>query len=140
MSYVAKVSLPGYDAKNALPEECSVHSGYPPLKAKLNQPNPHYGLLRVEFIAGISQGTTHTLLSFPHEYSYTPLTLSSITLYNGSSVVVSGIGYTGVGANLTIKSYATSSHFIVEIYDNFNWINSSSLLEVSYYIFAENGT
>lgn len=140
MSYIAKVSLPGHDVKTARPEDCSVHSDYPPLKAKLNQTDPHYALLRVNFTGGISQGTNHTLLTFPHGYDYTPLTLSSITLYSGSSVVVSGIGYAGVGANLEIKAYATASDFIIYIYDNFNWINSSSMLEVSYYIFAENGT
>ena len=140
MSYVAKVSLPGYNVNDATPEQCSVHSSYPPLKAKLGEANPHYALLRVSFSGVITQGVTHTVYSFPHGYGYIPLTLSTITLYTGTSVTASGIGYTGIGATLTIKAYCDATNFYVTVYDNFNWIDGSSVLEVSYYVFAENGT
>lgn len=138
MTYVAKVSLPDIDVKTATPEQCAVHSEYPPLKAKIGMPNPHIGLLDVDFTARVSQGVTHTVYSIPHEYEYVPLTLSNIIFEDGSSTIV-GIGYAGVGANLTIKAECTSTHFRVTIYDNFNWTSSNSRLRVSYYIFAEDG-
>lgn len=144
MSYVAKISLPNVDVKFATPEQCAVTSEYPPLKAKIGQSPDHIALLTVNFSSRVTQGTTHTIYSIPHDYGYVPLTLSNIIFStNGGPGVqqdIVGIGYAGVGANLTIQAYADSTNYKVTIYDNFNWTNSSAILQVSYYIFAENGT
>lgn len=140
MTYVAKVSLDGYDVKTATPEQCSIHSDYPPLKAKLGQTRPHIALLDVDFSAVITQNLTQNLYTVDHGYGYVPLSLANIvfTSHGGASVV--GIGYAGVGVTLDIKAYSTSSQFIVSIYDNFNWTGSNARLQVSYYIFAEDGS
>lgn len=139
MSYVAKVSLPGYDVGSATPEKCSIHSGYPSLKAKTGQTSPHFATLSVDFSATVTQNVTHTVYSFNHGYGYVPFSLASIVFNTGTQYIV-GIGFAGVGATLAINAYCTSSQFIVTIYDDFNWTSSNATLEVSYYVFAENGT
>jgi hypothetical protein len=139
MTYVAKISLPGYDVKIATPEQCVIHSSYPPLKAKVDQPSPHIATLVVDFTATVTQGITHTLLTIPHEYGYTPLLLPNIVFNDGSQLIV-GLGYAAVGVNLVIRAFADDDNFYVTIYDNFNWTSNAATLQVSYYIFAEDGS
>lgn len=138
MSYKAKISLPNVDVKLATPEQCAVTSEFPPLKAKIGQNPDHIALLNINFSATVTQNVTHTVYSIPHGYGYVPLTLSNIVFNNGSTIAV-GTGYTGIGATLAIQAYATTTDYIVTIYDNFNWTSSAARLQVSYYIFAENG-
>lgn len=139
MTYVVKIVMDGYDASTATPEQCAVHSEYPPLKAKIDQTNPHIALLDVDFTATVTQNVTHTVYSIPHDYGYIPLNLANIIFTPHSGANVIGVNYAGVGATLTIKAYCTTTHFIVSIYDNFNWTGSNARLQVSYEIFAENG-
>lgn len=134
-----KVSLPGYDVKTATPEQCSVHSSYPPFKAKVNQTDPHFATLDVDFTGVITQNLTQTLYLFNHGYTYTPFTIPSITFTENGGQQFSGIGNIGVGSTLSIDAYANSSQFLVTIYDNFNWTGANARLLVSYYVFAENG-
>lgn len=134
-----KISLPGYDVFSATPEECSIHSSYPPLKAKLGQDDPHVATLSVDFTGGVTQNTDLILYQIPHGYGYVPFTISNIVLDDGVSQTV-GTGYTGVGATLFIKAYCDSNYFYVTLYDNFNWITANHTLTVSYFIFAENGS
>lgn len=136
-----KVSLPGYDVKTATPEQCAVHSSYPPFKSKTSQSNPHFATLDVDFTATVTQNVTHTIYSFDHGYGYTPASLPNIEFYSDASMppTVVGIGFTGVGATLAITAYCTSTQFIVTLYDDFNWTSANSRLIVSYYVFAENG-
>lgn len=140
MTYVVKVSLPGYSVQTATPEQCSIHSSYPPLKAKLGQSIPHIATLLVDFTATVTQNVTHTLLTVPHNYGYIPASLSHIVFNDGSSPAIVGIGFAGVGATLSIQGYCDSSNFYVTIYDELNWTSNAATLQVSYYIFAENGT
>ena len=138
MTYIAKVSLPGFDVKTATPEQCAVTSESPPLKAKIGQSPDHIALLDVTFTARVPQNVTHTIYSIDHGYSYTPLTLANIEFFDGTQTIV-GTGYAGVGANLSIKAECIAGAFRVTIYDNFNWTSANARLRVSYYIFAENG-
>lgn len=138
--YGLKVSLPGYDVKTATPEQCSIHSSYPPLKSKTNRSNPHFATLVVDFTATITQNLTQTLYAFPHGYGYIPFNFGSIVFTPNVGTNVVGIGFAGVGANLAIQAYCTATDFIVDIYDNFNYTGSNASLQVSYYVFAENGT
>ena len=140
MSYVAKLSLPGYDVNTATPEQCVVHSDYPPLKAKIGQSPSHISLLDVDFTATVTQNVAHTVYSISHGYDYIPFTLANLIYDDSSSGTHVGIGWTGVGATLSITAESTSSVFRVIIYDNFNWTGSNARLRVSFYIFAENGT
>lgn len=135
-----KVSLPGFDVKTATPEQCSVHSSYPPLKAKTNQPTPHVATLDVDFTAKITQNSTQTVFNFTHGYSYVPVSIASIIFRSHDGTTVVGLGSAGVGANLAISADCTSSVFRVTIYDNASWTGSAARLRVSYYVFAENGT
>lgn len=138
--YGMKIALEGYDIKTATPEQCAIHSSYPPFKAKTGQSPPHFALLVVDFTATVTQTTIHTLYSTSHGYTYTPMTLPSIVfdIGDGSDPVV-GIGSAGIGATLAIVAYATATNFIVTIYDDFNWTSNLASLQVSFYIFAENG-
>lgn len=140
MSFVAKISLPGYDVGTATPEQCSIHSGYPPLKSKIQTDNPHFALLDVDFTATVTQGVEHTLYSIPHGYGYIPFTISSIDFTDNASFHYYGLGTAGVGATLVVRAYCTATDYVVTIYDDFNWTGSNARLLVSYYIFAENGT
>jgi hypothetical protein len=141
MTYVAKISLPGFDVKTATPEQCAVHSEYPPFKSKLNQVDPHFATLNVDFTAAITQNVTLTVFRIPHNYGYVPLTIPNIVFRDGVlGLVIVGIGFAGVGATLAINAFCDSTYFYVQIYDNASWVNSNSTLEVSYYIFSENGT
>lgn len=137
--YGAKISLPGIDVTTATPEQCAVHSSYPPLKCKLGEDPEHLAVLKVNFTAKVTQGVTHTLYTIPHGYGYIPLTVSSIVFDDGGGTTSVGLGFAGIGANLAINAYSDSTNFYVTIYDNFNWTSSSASLEVSFYIFAEDG-
>lgn len=136
--YGIKVALPGYDATKATPEQCSLHSSYPALKSKTDQENPHHATLKVDFTSGISQGSTHTIYSFEHGYDYVPLNFASIVLDVGSTIIY-GINRAAVGSTLDVSVGCTATHFEVKVFDNFNWIDSNTTLEISYYIFAEDG-
>lgn len=138
--YGFKVSLPGYDVSTATPEQCAVHSGYPPFKSKTNQTPPHFATVSVDFTATITQNLTQTLYSISHGYTYIPFTVSSILFNSGAGTTAVGIGRAGVGANLDINAFCTTSNFIITIYDNFNYTSNSAFMTVNYYIFAENGT
>jgi hypothetical protein len=140
MTYVAKITLPGYDVDTASPEQCAVHSGFPPLKAKLDQSDPHIATLAVDFTARVAQGVNHTVFSIPHKYvGYIPFVLANIVFDTGSQII-SGTNYAGVGANLSIKAYCDATNFYVVVYDNASWTSTAAWLYVSYFIFAENGT
>lgn len=139
MSFVTKVSLPGYDVMAATPEQCAIHSSYPPLKSKLGQSNPHQAFLDLTFTATVTQGVTHTLYSFNHGYGYVPFSLASIIFYDGFQEIY-GLSYAGIGSTLAINAYCTANDFIIDIYDDYLWTNYLAWLKVSYYIFAENGT
>ena len=138
-NYGMKIALPGYDAKTATPEQCAVHSSYPPLKSKANQSPPHYATLRVNFTRSQPQGSWVTHYTFNHNYGYVPFNFASIK-YSSNYGVDYGINYAGIGATLMIEAYCTSTQFIVRVYDQFNWTHSGAVLEVSYYVFAENGS
>jgi hypothetical protein len=141
MSYGLKISLPGYDVKTATPEQCVVHSSYPPFKSKINQPNPHFGTLEVAFTSGITQNVTHTVYSIPHNYTYIPFTFPFITISGGTiGSTINGLGFTGIGATLAIYAYADINNFYVTVYDNNNWINNTARLSVTYYIFCDEVT
>lgn len=137
-NYGLKIALPGYDANNATPEQCAVHSSYPPLKSKANQSPPHYATLRVDFTRSQPQGSWVTHYSINHNYGYVPFNFASIK-FNDTTQNIYGINYVGVGATLMIDVYCTTTQFIVRVYDQFNWTKNGAVLEVSYYIFAENG-
>lgn len=139
MTYVVKLSLPGYDVYDATPEQCSIHSSYPPLKSKTGQTVPHFATLVVDFTATVTQNVTHTLLTVPHNYAYIPFSLPSIIFNDGLQNIV-GLGFAGVGATLAIDAFSDATNFYVTIYDNGNWTSANASLQVSYFVFAENGT
>lgn len=139
-NYGFKISLSGYDVKTATPEQCSVHSSYPPFKSKTNQQYPHFATLNVDFTARITQNVTQTLYQIPHGYNYIPFTISNIVFLDAFGGTQVGLGFAGVGATLAIDAYCDASNFYITIYDNFSWTSASASLQVSYYIFAEDGT
>lgn len=137
--YGYKVSLPGYNVLTATPEQCAVHSSYPPLKAKTNQSPSHFATLVVDFTGTVTQNVTHTLHTVTHNYGYVPFSISSIIFNDGSQDIV-GLGFAGVGSTLAITASSTATAFTITLYDNFNWTNVNASLQVSFYIFAENGS
>lgn len=134
-----KVSLPGFDVKTATPEQCSVHSSYPPLKAKLSQSPPHFANIYVDFLLIVAQNVDHTVYSFNHGYSYTPTCISVLNFIDSGGNSLSGIGEIAVGATLLIEAKVTSTQFLITLYDNATWTSSAASLNVSYFIAAEDG-
>jgi len=64
------VTLEGYDAETATPEQCSVHSDYPIPKME----NDHYGTVEYTFTADPPVGTLN-MVTIPHGYNYTPMAI-----------------------------------------------------------------
>jgi len=143
-NYGLKISLPGYDVHTATPEQCSLHSGYSTLKAQTDKTPPHIGTYHVDFTSGITQNHTYTAYTIPHGYDYTPLCLSSISLYSTGigtpSNILTGVGTLGVGATLAIIATCDATNFYITVFDNFNWITTGATIDVGYYIFAESPT
>lgn len=140
MSFVAKVSLPGYDVKTATPEQLVLTSEFPPLHSKLGQAEEHSATVIVDFTSGIPQDSVETVFAIDHDYGYIPACFPSIKMTGLSGGFnLYGIGSVGTGSTLTVKAYCTTTQFIITVYDNFNWITSATELQVSYYIFAEDG-
>lgn len=137
--FVVKVSLPGIDVKLAKPEQCSIHSEYPPFKSKVDQTDPHFALLKVDFTGSVTQDSVTNLYSFPHGYNYIPLSLPSMVFISNDGDLFAGTGTIRPTGTLEIYAKCTATHFIVTIYDNFNWTGPNASLEVSYYVFAEDG-
>lgn len=134
-----KISLPGYDVLDATPEQCAVHSSYPPLKAKAEQDPPHFATLIVDFTAQVSQNVNHVVYSIPHGYNYVCSCLASISFRAQDGTVREGVGLVNIGATLSIECYTTEANFRVRVYDNNGWTGPNARLEVSYYVFAEDG-
>lgn len=76
MAYLLKVSLPGYDVKDALPEQCAVHSGYN--MPKIDMALQNFKSFKVDFnhevpgpaVAGTALETI--IYQKEHGYTYTP--------------------------------------------------------------------
>lgn len=134
-----KISLPGYDVRTAAPEQCAVHSSYPPLKAKTDQSPAHFAQLVVDFTASVTQNTTLTVYSLNHGYGYTPFVLPALKFRDNVGTEMAGVGVISVGATLRIEAKATSNQFLVTVYDDNFWTGPNAQLDASYYIFAENG-
>lgn len=64
---IFKISLPGYDAKDATPEQCSVHSGfdYPKIPEQLE------GYNIITMASSIPEGD-NVVLTIDHNFGYTP--------------------------------------------------------------------
>lgn len=135
-----KVSLPGFDVKTATPEQCSVHSSYPPLKAKLNQTPAHFASIHVDFLLIVAQNIDHTIYSFNHGYGYVPTCIALLTFHPGGGSTFSGIGEVAVGSTLLIEAKVTSTQFLLTLYDNAMWTGAGKSLDVSYFIAAEDGS
>jgi hypothetical protein len=93
----------------------------------------------LNFTGPVAQGVTHNLYSIPHGYGYIPFTIVNIEFLDDSDGEHVGLGFAGVGVTLAIDAYCTSTHFKVDILDDFFWTGPNANLQVSYYIFAENG-
>ena len=75
---VLKISLPGYNADTATPEQCAVHSGfdYPKIEEDLE------GYEEVTLPSSIAPGTT-VLKTITHNYGYKPNVLVYIDTLSG---------------------------------------------------------
>lgn len=67
-----KISLPGYDVKNATPEQCALHSSYDTLKIKSDLQYPQEGNILITFTKNQTIATTIPLYTIIHNYNYPP--------------------------------------------------------------------
>lgn len=68
---VLKVSLPGFDVKTASPEECAIHSDYDTLKLKLDNDNPYFQRISVDFNTNPPLGTIN-IFTFEYDLPNVP--------------------------------------------------------------------
>lgn len=110
-----KISLPGFDAVDASPEECSVHSGYACPKIDLNADPAHYGSLVYTFVSNPAIGTTTNLLTIPHKYKYPPANIVhwKYNFGSGDKYGTLRLDLDAVGT-IYFVGYADSTNFVID--------------------------
>lgn len=66
-----KISLPGFDVKEASPEQLAVDSTFDTLKLPISNSNPYFGEIFVTF-AGNPDVGTYPVFSYKHGFDYNP--------------------------------------------------------------------
>jgi len=134
-----KISLPGYDAKTATPEQCVLHSEYACPKIKLNQNPPHFGIYQYTFTSNPGVGDT-ILTTIHHGFNYRPMHLVCIKYVDINSINRAQPLPAEYDADTLIDSYTTASDLVIvlsRIGTTNNLIGKTWTFK--YYIFVEDG-
>lgn len=150
--FVFKTSLPGIDAENAAPQQCSLHSDYSNQKTKIGQDPEHFGVTEYTFTSNPADGTTTNIITVPHGYSYVPscrafgyAIVASPGWENGYYTELPFYPILGAGASQLFTCYMdpdTDSFKIDFIVNDPGGTRPDMTLtewSFKYYIFAENG-
>lgn len=140
-NYGMKISLPGKDIKSISPSDFALNSKYGTFKAKNNMPNKHIDAVEGAFSGPFPQDQVIAIFNIPHGYNYTPAVMASLEVknLNGSPTTLIGTGQILAGNTFYVGVISTPTDLVVLVYDNFNRIKNGTVLNFSYYIFAENG-
>lgn len=68
---VFRVSLPGFDVKDATPEQCAIDGAYDTLKLKLDNGNPYFQRVSIDFVTNPPLGTIN-VFEFDHDLPNDP--------------------------------------------------------------------
>lgn len=147
--YGVIVSLDGFDAKNADPENCAIHSAYPCPKIPLTTSPNFFYYTTYTFASNPAVTSTTTMLNVNHNLGYVP---ASICYYQQSNVLYGFIGfqilpwYVSDAVYYTAYADCDSSNFNVFFKRTsdgggpFDTLDLTGLeFELKYYIFVENG-
>lgn len=136
--YGIKISLDGYDVKEATPEQCSLHSGYACPKMKLNQTPSHFGILTVNpGILAIDE--TKILVTIAHGFSYTPSCFALVKYKDGDSSYRTNTLPAAFGIS-PCWAETNSTNFTIKLFNATGMeMDFNQDLKFKYYIFVENG-
>lgn len=137
--YGTKISLPGKDISSSNPYDFALNSKYGSFKAKNN--NDHIFQGSGNFTGPFPPNQTIAIFSVAHGYPYAPAGMAVLKLdnLNGPPNTQWGTGSVSIGATLYVGVITTPTDLVVLVYDNGSWIKNGTVLDFSYYIFAEDG-
>ena len=144
MDYGMKVALDGYDVMSATPEQCAIHSGFASPKLDYYATPAHSGAVHLRFLNNPPSEIDTVIWSVPHAYSYTPMTLASMSYTENNLIYpLTGISTIAIGATLFLFARATPTHFEIVANvstDVWDLVSLGASLTFSYNIYAESTT
>lgn len=135
-----KVSLPGFDVKDASPEQLAIDSDFDTFKIDATANPPHFGNVEVTFNTNPPVDVVTTLFSFPHNYGHRPSLMTHIdtgAAFVGSTV--SGHVHLDVFDLSWIECVVTDTEFKIQILIHGSVDVTGLVMNFRYYIFAEDG-
>jgi len=132
-----KISLPGYDVRTATPEQCAVHTDYPPPLIEESM----IGTLAYTFNSNLSAGATRNLLTKAHGYSYKPQAFCMITAPSTPAYTIL-LPYSPSFSSFYVIAYVDDTNFYIDMVNPQAYtITADNLVyNYKYYILAsENG-
>ena len=142
--YGIKISLPGYDAKTATPEQCALHSGYANPKMKVGASPAHFNLVDYTFSSNPGVGTLN-IATIAHGYSYTPMAIVYVQDVGGFLMTAGKYAILPLSAGPTPDArfvyYTDGTNLKIDLVVNIVLAPSISgyRFKFKYYLFAENG-
>ncbi len=135
-----KISLPGFDATTATPEQCVVHSAYAAPLVDATATPGHFGQVLITFNNDPSDGVDTIVYQVAHGYKYVPFALASgINTYSGGSTLTGTLPITPTATfSLWTRTDATNFYIYVHREAGYGTIVGSTLL-ATWFIFAGNG-
>jgi len=158
--YGIKISLPGYDVKNATPEQCALHSDYASPKIEQNSSvatvnnsigtgtfsNSGWNFNTLDFTFTSDPGFgTYTLVSIPYAKSYTPSGIVFVKDFQFSPNIFYQLPLSFVTSGFQSLYYRVTSSGITIYYDKTfdpftTYVNVNTFRFIfKYYVFVENG-
>lgn len=141
------LSLPGFDAETATPEQCAVHSAYPNPLVKMGADPAHFGKVDVFFTSNVPVSSAEdpfVIFKMEHGYNYVPASLT-LWLYTppGEAIQRSGTGNFTLNYPNDFVYFATDEkYYFVKLTKTDLPATDTSGLSFSfrYYIFAQPAT
>lgn len=136
------ISLPGFNADTATPEQCAVHSSFPSPKVKVDPIFQHYGKIHLTFSRELTDSVPTTLLVIPHGLGYTPAIMSVLNYTDPASpsFQAGGVMPYSPTATFTLWLAADATNIYLRVYWNPGWGSMlTSLIDITYYLFVEDG-
>lgn len=139
------ITLPGFNAETAAPENCALHSSYDTFKVKLDPVNPQFGNILVTFTDQPAAGT-YQITVLHHGYGYIPFFYFYFSVRHSNALLNNEVGSI-FGLDATNDAYfqvvpdIQNLTFNLVVTPNFQFDPSpaGSFYAFRYYIFANDG-
>ena len=133
-----KISLPGYEAETATPEQCAFHSKYASLKVVLGKDPANFGNYHFQDTITVPVGGTEgiEIFTLAHGYSYIPAHIC-MAKDNDASPSLTGMMPLIFGVS-GFYSYCNNTNFVITF---FSAPDGDFTFDINfkYYIFADDG-